>query len=264
MAESGLKRFWNSIKPPPPVPRRPSEPSPVRKTSFWAFLKPPPAIGLEKSERSPEERRRRKRLLIGTAAAILVGGGAWEVYSYIVSAPKRAEALLRDGMRLMASGKSKDAVGRFTKATDTWPPLAAGYLERGLAHRNLNEMDLAMQDFEHAIDVNPNLTEAYTALGSIYRQQGDLNRAVKEFTLAINLGSAVEANYQRGEVYESLGEHQKALEDYNQAIAGLPDAPYVYRARAVVRENLGDEDGAQDDRKRAESIERPYASRTAP
>jgi tetratricopeptide (TPR) repeat protein len=64
-------------------------------------------------------------------------------------------------------------------------------------------------------------------------------------------------------MYESLGEHQKALEDYNQAIGGMPDAPYVYRARAMTRENLGDETGAKEDRQKAISIERPYARRPA-
>jgi tetratricopeptide (TPR) repeat protein len=263
MAESGLKRLWNAIKPPPPVPRRPSEQSPARSKSFWEFLKPPPAAGPPKNERSPEERNRRKRLLVGTAAAILIGGGAWGVYAYVASAPQRAEAVLQEGMRLMASGKNPEAVARFTKATDIWPPLAAGYLERGLAHLNLHETDAAVKDFQEAIDVNSNLTEAHTALGSIYRQRGDLKGAVKEFTLAIKLGSDVEANYQRGQMYESLGEHQKALEDYSQAIGGMPDAPYVYRARAMTRENLGDEAGAKEDRQKALLIEHPYARRPA-
>jgi tetratricopeptide (TPR) repeat protein len=74
----------------------------------------------------------------------------------------------------------------------------------------------------------------------------------------------VEANYQRGQMYESLGEHQKALQDYNLAIGGMPDAPYIYRARALTRENLGDGAGARDDRQKADSIEFPNARKPAP
>jgi tetratricopeptide (TPR) repeat protein len=258
MPESGLKRFWNAIKPPPAVPRRPSEHSPTRSGSFWEFLKPPPAAGgPPKTERSPEERRRRKRLVLGTAAAILIAGGAWGIYAYIASAPQRAQAVLQEGKALVAQGKYQEAVERFTRATDIWPPLAAGYFERGLAHRNLRQTDAAAQDFEQAISADSNLTEAHTSLGAIYRERGDLKNAVKEFTLAINLGSTVEANYQRGQMYESLGEHQKALEDYNQAIGGMPDSPFVYRARALTRANLGDAEGAKDDRQKADLIEHP-------
>ena len=241
MAESGLKRLWNAIKPPPPVPWHSSE----------------QAGGLPESELSAEEHRRRKRLLIITAVAIAMGGVGWAAYSYIASAPQRADAALQEGMRLMASGQYKGAEERFTRATEIFPSLATGYLERGLAHLNLHEPDLAIKDFEHAIDLNPNFAEAHTALGGVYRERGDLKHAVGEFTLAINLGSAVDANYQRAQMYESLGEHQKALEDYNQAIAGLPDAPYVYRARAVTREILGDAAGAKQDRHTADLIEHP-------
>jgi tetratricopeptide (TPR) repeat protein len=258
MPESGLKRFWNAIKPPPAAPRRPSEHSPTTSRSFWEFLKPPPAVGgPPKTERSPEERRRRKQLVVGTSVAILIGGGAYGIYVYIASAPQRAAAVLLEGKAVMAQGKYQEAVERFTRATDIWPPLAAGYFERGLAHRNLHQTDAAVQDFEQAINADPNLADAHTALGAIYRERGDLKNAVQEFTLAIDLGSAVEANYQRGQMYESLGEHQKALEDYNQAIGGLPDAPFVYRARALTLENLGDAAGAKNDRQKADSIEHP-------
>src|ERR1700730_13309291 len=120
MAESGLKRFWNAIKPPPSVPRRPSGHSPLRSRSFWDFLKPPPAVTQPEGEvsRSPEERRRRKRLVVVTALAILIGGGGWGVYLYGSSAPQRAEAVLQEAMRLMASGKFREAVNYSSKATD--------------------------------------------------------------------------------------------------------------------------------------------------
>jgi tetratricopeptide (TPR) repeat protein len=267
MAESGLKRFWKAIKPPSPVPRRPSGQSPLRSKGLWEALKPPPAVGPVESERSPEERRRRKMLVVVTAALILVGGGAWGVYSgvssYIASAPARAQAAFQDGMRLMSPGKYQQAVERFTNATTIWPPLTSAYLERGLAHLNLHEMDLAAADLEQAIKLDPNLPEAHTALGNLYRERGDLNRAVNEFTLAINLASTVDAYDQRGHLYESLGEHQKALEDYNRAISELPEFPHLYRARAVTRQNLGDEAGAKEDRQKADLLEHSAAPNPA-
>lgn len=246
MTEPGFRRFWNAIKLPPAVPRRSFDDqyrSPYWK-KLWDVLKPPPAV---------------RRILWIATGAVLVAGGAWGAYSYVSGAPRRAQAALEDGLRLMASGKYQQAIDTFTRATNIWPRLGAGYLERGLAHLNLQDTGAATADFRHAIEVDRNLTEAHTGLGSIYRQQGDLNGAVNEFTVAITLGSTVDANYQRGQLYESLGEHQKAIEDYNVAITQFPDAPYVYRARALSKENMGDREGAEGDRRTAYSIEHPYS-----
>jgi tetratricopeptide (TPR) repeat protein len=264
MAVSGPKRFWEAIKPPPRAGRheapesRNTGPKSAKFKAFWEAVRPPAAVPQPDGEGVPEaERRRRKRLLTGTALAILIGAGAWEVYQYVASAPKRAEAVLLEGKRLMVLGRFPDAIERFTKATDIWPEMAAGYFERGLAHQNLNQEDLALLDFEKALSVDPNLPEAHVAVGSIHRQRGDLKSAMNEFTLAIALGSNVDAVYQRGQTYESLGEHQKAVADYDLAIAQMPNAPYAYRARATARESLGDRAGAEEDRQKALTMERP-------
>jgi len=242
MIESGFRRLWNAIKLPPAVQRRSFDDQ--YRRSFWDVLKLPAAV---------------RRIVLIATGAVLVAGGAWGAYSYVSGAPRRAQAALGDGLRLMASGKYQQAIETFTRATNIWPRLGAGYLERGLAYLNLRDPGAAAADFRRAIEVDRTLTEAHTALGSIYRQQGDLNGAVNEFTTAIALGSTVDANYQRGQLYESLGEHQKAIEDYNVAITQFPDAPYVYRARALSKENLGDRAGAEGDRRTAYSIEHPYS-----
>jgi tetratricopeptide (TPR) repeat protein len=234
---SGLKRFWNAIK-------------------------PPPAVHLPREPISREERLRRRRLLLGLAAAVVVGAAAWGVYLYIASAPMRAETRFQDGMRLMAVGDYTGAVNSFTAAVEIWPPVwphrASGYLERGLARRNMNQADAAIEDFERAISQDSNLGPAHTALGLIYRERGDLAHAMKEFTAAIDLNANTDAFYQRGEVHESLGEHQQAIQDYDEAIHEQPDAPFVYLARALAKDALGDHEGAEEDRRTASRIERPH------
>ena len=69
------------------------------------------------------------------------------------------------------------------------------------------------------------------------------------------MNSTLEGHYQRGEAYEKLGEHQKALADFDAAIAEFRDAPYAYRARAVTKRNIGDREGAQADENTAQQIE---------
>ncbi len=218
--------------------------------------KPPSNVRLR---RRRSRRKPRVRMLLILVVLILLASGAWGVSSYLASAPKRAEAAFQNGSSLMALGQYQEAAKSFTKAIQIRPRMAAAYLQRGLAQRGLNQADVALADFERAVGLDPTLAEAHTAMGSIYGQRGDLKRAEKEFEQAIALGSTVDANFQRGKLHESLGDHRKALEDYNLAVEQKPDSPFGYRARAQVREALGDPEGAADDRRKANSIEHPGA-----
>ncbi len=155
----------------------------------------------------------------------------------------------------MAKGDFKGAEERFTRAVDIEPQLASGFLERGLARRSLRRLDGAIGDFNRAISLDSTMVEAHTSLGLVYRDRGDLPHAVNEFTRSIEIASNPDAHYQRGQVYESQGQHEKAIADYDAAIHEQPDAPYVYRARAMSRDSLGDAAGAAADRYVAIRIE---------
>jgi tetratricopeptide (TPR) repeat protein len=127
-----------------------------------------------------------------------------------------------------------------------------------VALKSMDETDAAIGDFERAIRKDSNLAQAHTALGTTYRQRGDWTRAMNEFALSLKITTSTEAYYERGEVYESLGQHQKAIEDYAAAIHEQPDSPYVYRARATALDEIGDHDAAARDRRTAILIERSF------
>jgi tetratricopeptide (TPR) repeat protein len=251
MGSSGLKNLWKALKPPPAVPRRPQPEDPGKVSllrRMWDAVKPPPAVYDASRALTPEQRRRRRWMIAIPVIVVVIGSGGWSLYLHISSAPQRATAMLQEGMRVAATGDDAAAVKLYTQAVETWPSLTNAYYQRGLARQILNEQDLALADFEKVVNANPNMGPAHTALGSLFRQRGDIQRALNEFGLAIQLTGDVDAYYQRGQVYESLGEHQKAIADYDSAISQIRDAPYVYAARALARENLGDKDGAEEDR----------------
>ncbi len=236
MAASGWKRFWNAIKPPPPVESG-------------------------RQGISEEQGIQRRRLLFGSAMVLAAGAMAWGVYLYIASAPMRADKVFQEGMRLTGTGDLKRAEQRFSEAIGIYPSLAGAYLQRGLAREGLHQMDAAIEDFERALSQDSSLASAHTGLGVIYRERGDPARAMNEFNLAIHLNPNADAFYQRGQLYESQGRHQQAIEDYAAAIHEQPDAPYVYRARAMARDAMGDHDGAEEDRQAAAEIESRGPSR---
>lgn len=203
---------------------------------------------ISRSRTSAKQTLREYILLAGVAAVVLVGAGAGEAHLYLASERARAESVVQDGMRLMSEGDYGGAEERLTRAIDI-APVADGYLQRGLTRKGLNQVDAAIEDFERALSLDPNLASAHTALGVTYREQDDPQRAINEFTLAIQLRAGADALYQRGQVYELLGQHQQAIQDYSAAIHEQPDAPYIYRARAVSREAIGDRAGAEQDRR---------------
>ena len=51
----------------------------------------------------------------------------------------------------------------------------------------------------------------------------------------------------RGDIHNSLGDKQEAMDDYTQALDLNPNVAYTYTARGSVRKQLGDNKGAIDD-----------------
>jgi len=253
MVDSGLRQFWNSVKLPRSVASRVPDPSsmaPSRLERLWNAIDPPPPVGVRGAIVSKRQTLRQRIMLWGMVAVVLVGAGAAEAHFYTTSERARAEGVFQDGMRFMITGDYEAAAERFTDAVRIWP-LADGYLQRGYASRGLNQLDAAIEDYQQAIREDPNMVTAYIALGVAYQEQGDLPRAVNDFTLAIHLKANADLYYQRGQVYELLGQHEQAIQDYALAMKNLPDAAYIYRARAVSLEAMGDSAGAERDRRTA-------------
>src|SRR6185437_14588192 len=118
---SGWQRFWDAIKPPPPVPkdtlRRHQESQISGWQRLWTSVKPPPKANQpEAAPASPLDRRRRRGMFTISTSVLLLGGAGAGIYYYVDSAPSRADSVLADGMRLATVGKYQDAIARFTRA----------------------------------------------------------------------------------------------------------------------------------------------------
>jgi tetratricopeptide (TPR) repeat protein len=216
----------------------------------WDAIKPPPA---------PPARRRlnraQRRLIRVTAITTALGASTWGVYAYLVSAPERANNHYRQGVSLIGPGDFKDAAAQFTTAIDIFPEYADAYLERGKARQASGQNDAALADFEKAIAIDPTLEPAYVARGTVWRSRGDRQKALADFTVSIHLRPTADAYYERGLTYQMLSQPQHAVDDYNLAIDRDP-APYIYRARAKAKRDLGDTAGAQSDQEKAERVEK--------
>ena len=201
------------------------------------------------------QRRKQRKLIGSTFGVIALAGSGWLVYDYIADAPQRAQTVLAQGILQMGPGQEAGAIRTISRAIEIWPDYAEAYMYRGIAEHTLGQVEGAMVDLEKASELKPSLTRPYAELGRIYQERGDMSRAIGEFTRSLGIAPTAESYYQRALAYEKLGDHQKALLDFDSAIAEMRDAPYAYRARALAKEALGDTEGARADRETADGIE---------
>ena len=200
-------------------------------------------------------KRRQRKLIQRTIAILVLAGAAGWTYSYWASAPDRAQEEAALAVKLLGVGTYDQAMRHLDRAIRIWPDYADAYLNRGLAEHSASRRAEALADLDQALALDPSLTRAYNARGQIYLEDGDLQKTIRDCSKSIQVNPTLDAYYQRGEAYERLGEHQKAIADFDAAIAESREAPFAYRARSVAKRNAGDRDGAQADDDQAQRIE---------
>jgi tetratricopeptide (TPR) repeat protein len=204
---------------------------------------PAPALTSEQKDL----RQRRTRLLTLTALVVTLAAAGGGVYYYTASAPQRAETQFRAGMSMMTPGNYHLAVQHFNRALEISPDMTQVYAQRGVAYQNQGQIEAAMQDFDRALAANPKDSVVLTARGVVYRDRNDLNKAIDEFSRVIDVRGDTDAYYERAQAYEAIGDHTKALADFDKVIQDLQNAPHALRARALVKKKMGDEDGFKAD-----------------
>lgn len=223
-------------------------------TRWWNAIRPLPSVQVTDPALLAQKRKQRN-LIRSAVAVVMVIGAGWYTFDYITSAPDRARAEFERGMHLMAPKTYLEAIQAFTRAVDIWPNLPEAYLNRGIAYYQTSQRNEAIDDLTRATEMNPQLTAAFDELGRIHLEKHETEKAIEAFSKSLDVKPNTDGYYARGLAYESLGEHQKAVDDFDKAIAQQVDAPYAYRARASAKAALGDLDGAKADRDAAISIE---------
>ena len=101
----------------------------------------------------------------------------------------------------------------------------------------------------------PEDAAAYNNRGNVYYNLGEKQKALEDYNQALKLDpNYVHAYHNRGLVYYNLGEKQKALEDYNQALKLDSKYAGVYFCRGNVYNDLGEKQKALEDYKKAAQL----------
>lgn len=132
---------------------------------------------------------------------------------------RTAQGLYAQGVRLLDSGKEREAIRLLDEALGLKPDYALAYYKRGNAFRNLDQTSKAIDDYTHAIRYDPSMTLAYLNRGIGYKALGQPQRALEEFSLGIQSNPEVAAVWiERAVTHGMLEQHLQAVADFTQAI----------------------------------------------
>jgi tetratricopeptide (TPR) repeat protein len=179
---------------------------------------------------------------------------------------KRAEQVVREGLRKAAQGDYKKAISDYNRALTLDPQNATAYFYRGVAHSHLGDDRAAAEDFEQTVRLriekldriirqHPGDASAHVQRGFARSEYRDLQGAIDDYTQAIRLDPQnADAYYYRGNVYYKQGQKQAAINEYDQVLRIDPKRADVYVTRAALRLELGDRQGAAEDFGQARQI----------
>ncbi len=127
---------------------------------------------------------------------------------------------------------------------------------RGLAYTQKQDWDAAARDFNAALKHEADDPEARFGLGIVYSGQGDGAAAIRELDSVIARGSNLGRNQndilpdafaERGDIYLTIGQYQRGIEDFDQALRRRPGDAGAHDGRGQAEFHLGAFDKAEAD-----------------
>ena len=116
-----------------------------------------------------------------------------------------------------------------------------------LAYNHSSDYKESNSFFSRAIEVTPGNAGAYSNRGMYYESQGNTEMAINDYNSALNIFPDPVSFLNRGSVYSENGDHVAAEKDFSNAI--IQDTSYIlaYLYRGIEKEILKDTLGAIND-----------------
>ncbi|PRC90680.1 tetratricopeptide repeat protein [Solimicrobium silvestre] len=153
--------------------------------------------------------------------------------------PKQIDCLHLLGVIASQSMQHQKAVDLISQAIALSPNNPHFYSNRGLALKELNQLDAAIANYDRAIALSPDFAEAHSNRAVALTELNRLDEAVasNNRAIAINPQSAV-VHYNQGVALFGLNQLEAALASYDRAIRIKPDYAEAYSSRGTTLKNL--------------------------
>lgn len=166
--------------------------------------------------------------------------------------PENADAYRCRGDCLRYKGEYDKAIVDFDVALKLDPKNAAAHLGRGASYRMKGDLDLAIADYDATLRLKPRDPLALRIRGDAHIANKNYDQGISDCNQALNLspGDPI-AYFTRGNAHLIGGALELALKDFNAAVKHDPASGRFVYGRGLVRELLGDAEGADEDYRRA-------------
>jgi tetratricopeptide (TPR) repeat protein/S1-C subfamily serine protease len=151
------------------------------------------------------------------------------------------------GLALGRSKKYPEAITALQQAVKSQPDFVPAWNNLSAVYRESNQLDKALAAINQAIQLQPNNPNLYNEKYGVLSNLKRYREAEVAINKAIELSPRAGFYINRGVVRNELGDKQGAIDDYNQAIKINPNYAQAYYNRGIVRNELGDKPGAIDD-----------------
>ncbi len=173
--------------------------------------------------------------------------GAEEDYSMVLQLnPRNDVAYFNRGFARLKQEKFALALKDFSLALDIKPDNSEAYYNRGLAELALEEYLPALRDFNLAIKENPKQERYYHGRARAKSGLEDYRGAIQDLGACIKLTRSRNLSffYDRAEAFIAIKKFGLAIDDLSYIIRKNPQDPAAYNARAFVKLQAGNLDGA--------------------
>jgi serine/threonine-protein kinase len=173
-----------------------------------------------------------------TLAVVLSAGGrleeaAEELRHALTLSPNYDEARRQLGLVLAREGRIDEAVVEFQRAIALRPGYWGHYNDLGITLFNAARYVEAANAFEQLIKLQPDNYYGFQQLGAVYQTLGDNERALANYERSIAIRPSAGAVSNIGTIYYVRGEYAQAVDAYKKAVELRPNEPDAHR-------NLGD------------------------
>ncbi len=155
---------------------------------------------------------------------------------------KSDEDFISRGLERLTTGDYTGAIADFTKAIDVNPNNPKAYFFRGCVHSDRLYHGNAIADYTKAIEIDINYIDAYLNRAHIYGFLNNECKAINDYTYVINHDNQKISDpniyIKRGALFFKLGEYEKSIRDYSQAIKINPDYSEAYILKGKIYKNV--------------------------
>ena len=151
------------------------------------------------------------------------------------------------------------AIDSFKKAISLDPKNTEGHLKLSELYLYIKAYPPCLFEANEALKIDKNIAKAYFIKGFAYKETADTPKAISSFQTVVEIQSDYyDAYIQLGNI-EAAQRHKIALQYYNNALRLQPNSTEAFYNRGLLFQNMGEQDKATEDYNSILKIDNRYA-----